>query len=323
MTLRDRVLHSSTRLDEEVATRFSTGDPTLHPVQVHPPNTGEHPTVERTVRGLLEFQSKWLGTRNTSPRGVFEIHRPSPENVVLQYLLPTARLERKLRTQLKSEMPDVQFSTGTTELPLEPGTTLGGGYLTTGRRDWYPLRTEFDTPPLNAVVSLLHRHAVRDSRFVVQILFKPVSGRPLRNWYWTRRAYQQIGYLRKEKEKLWNSRSPTPREKSQADAIERKAGSPRFHVSIRLLVVGAGEYTPSRVKELSGGFNVYENLDTGQYLDTVTVRGFRSKPFIEFGEAVAKRTFAGSLRFQASLSELAGLVSLPEPRQDNVREGNP
>lgn len=322
MTLRDRVFQNHIELDEEqISTLRST--PGMYPVRVHPPDHNVPACIERTVRGVLEFQTKWFGTRNDSPRAAFEIYRINPRTVTLQYVLPTKRLERKLRTQLKSEIPGVSFSEGTTKIPVSEGETLGGGLLTTGRRDWYPLRTDFDNPPQNSVVSLLHRHAMRDTKVVIQVLFQPVIGNPVRNWWWVRRAYKRIGYLRKEKEKLWHSRPPTPREKTQADAIEQKAGSPRFHVSIRFFVIGADEFTPSRVKELAGGFNIYESLDTGQYLDAVTVRGVRETPFIHHAKAVTRRRFNRSTRFQASLRELSGLVSLPEPRQENISKAEP
>ena len=139
-----------------------------------------------------------------------------------------------------------------------------------------------------------------------------------------RRAYKRIGFLRKRKEKLWNSRPPTPREKRQADAIERKSGSPRFAVSIRFLIVGAEEYTKSRLKEVSSGFNVYENHESGQHLNLSTIKRLRDETPYSFIEALKKRRFAGwSRSFQASVKELAGLVSLPEPRQENIREAQP
>jgi hypothetical protein len=160
---------------------------------------------------------------------------------------------------------------------------------------------------------------MRDTQFVIQVVFRPVVGTPLRSWWWSRRAYKRIGYLRKEKEKLWGSRSPTPRERQQADAIEWKAGSPRFHVSIRFLTVNAGEYTRSRVKELAGAFNVFENPETGQYLNAVTVSVLRRSSLLRFGEAVADREFRQwSRRFQASTQELAALVSLPTVDQQNI-----
>jgi hypothetical protein len=150
-----------------------------------------------------------------------------------------------------------------------------------------------------------------------------VAGRPLRSWYRNRRTYQRIGYLRKEKEKLWNNRPPTPREKQQADAIERKAGTTRFHVSIRLLCINSAEYTPSRVKELAGGFNIYENPDTGQYLNAVTVQTLESR-ILDFAETVKQRRFGNwHRRFHASSEELAGLVSIPDRTQKNIQNAKP
>lgn len=324
MNLYNRIFKPFVQLTEEQAATLKSGSPDLYPVKVHPPENGVPNQITRTVRGILEFQSKWFGIRNASPRAAFEIHRGVPGKINLQFLLPTKRLERKLRTQLKSEIPGVKFSKGTSQIPVTENEFVGGGQLTTGRRDWYPLRTDgFNAPPQNSVVSLLHRHAMRDTKIVIQLLFQPVTGKPVRNWWWRHRAYQRLGYLRKEKEKLWNSRPPTPRERRQADNIEDKAGVPRFYVSIRFLIIGAEEYTPSRVKELAGGYNIYENLDSGQYLDAVTIRGIRKAPILHHAKTVAKRQFNGSHRFQVSIPELAALVSLPEPNQENIQTAKP
>lgn len=323
MSVRDRIFQNHIEVDEDQAMALRVARSGLYPVQIHPPEQGVPNRIERTVRGVLEFQAKWFGIRNASPRAAFEIHRTTPDTVTLQYVVPTKRLERKLRTQLKSEVPGVKFSEGTTKVPVSEGDTLGGGLLSAGREDWYPLRTEFDTPPQNSVLSLLHRHSMTDTQIAIQILFQPIIGRPIRNWWWIRRAYKRIGYLRKDKEKLWGNRPPTPREKTQADRIEQKAGSPRFHVSIRFLVIGAGEFTPSRVKELAGGFNIYEDLDTGQYLNASTVRGIRDTPFFHYAKSVVQRRFNRTPCFQASLQELSGLVSLPEPHQHNIKQANP
>ncbi|MCU4753442.1 hypothetical protein OB919_15870 [Halobacteria archaeon AArc-curdl1] len=165
---------------------------------------------------------------------------------------------------------------------------------------------------------------MQDTKIVVQVLFQPSVGRPLRSWWWTRRAYKRIGYLRKEKEKLWGSRSPTPREKRQANAIEAKAGNNRFHTVIRFVVIGAGEYTRSRVKELSGAFNVYENPETGQYFDTVTVQSLWEGRIVDFCRSVADREFdSWALKFQTGVPELAALVSIPNRQQENISYAQP
>ncbi|MFC7213053.1 hypothetical protein ACFQO4_03020 [Saliphagus sp. GCM10025334] len=277
-------------------------------------------TVPDFIRGILELQTWLFGFKNASPTIAFELHRSKTDRLRLQFVVPTKRLERKVRTQLSNTVPGIGFETGTTTLPILPEDSIGGGLLTLGRDHGYPLRTEFDSPPTNSVVAGLHRHAMRDTKFVIQILFQPVAGRPVRDWWWKRRTYKTVSFLRKEKEQLWGSRSSTPREKRQADLVERKAGTRRFWTCIRFAVIGAKEYTPSRVKELAGAFNVYENSDSGQYLNMETVSGVREKPFHEFYQGLRDREFGGyHRRFQASTEELAGLVAVPDRDQKNLK----
>jgi hypothetical protein len=241
-----------------------------------------------------------------------------------QFIVPTKRLERKVRTQLHNEVPGVGFSEGTLQMPVSEGCTVGGGLLEMGRRDWYPLATDFDAPPNNSVVAALHRHAMQDTQFVIQILFKPSIGRPLRNRWWTRRAYQRIGFLRKEKEKLWGSRPPTPREKQQADAIENKAGNNRFHTAIRFAIINAADHTKSRVKELSGAYNTFENPETGQYFNTTTVQPLKENRIIDFANSISNRKLDNwSTTFQASTDELAALLSIPNHEQENIENASP
>ncbi|WP_138004414.1 hypothetical protein [Halalkalirubrum salinum] len=161
---------------------------------------------------------------------------------------------------------------------------------------------------------------MRGTQVVIQILFQPAVGKPLRGKYWNHRAYQRIGFLGKEKEKLWGSRPATPREKRQADAIEDKAGNNRFHTSIRFAVIGAGEHTKSRVKELSGAFNVYENPDTGQYFNTTTVQPLREHRLVDFANSIADRQFDNwNLPFQTTVEELAALTAVPSTTQENIQ----
>lgn len=316
---------SFVEIDEAQAERIRIGKPDWYPVRVYPPRESVPETIEETVRSVLEIQTKYFGTRNYSPPIAFEIHRHRTDRIRLQFLLPTKRLERKLRIHLANEAPGVGFENGTTEIPLAEGNTVGGGYLTTGIPDYYPLRTDFDEPPINSVVAALHRDAMRDTRFVIQVLARPVAGDPLRNWWWTRNAYKRIGFLKREDKGLWGDRPATPRERRQADAIEDKAGIPRFHVVIRLLVINADEYTTSRLKELKGGFNTFEDLETGQYLKQVSITSFRAKPFLQFCRNVVQRRFDGrTLRFQASIPEVAALVSIPnQTDQRNIKNADP
>lgn len=320
MSLKNHFFHTYTELNEEEAEQLRTGTPGKYTVQVKPPKTTDPPaTLDQLVRGITELQSGFLGLRNLSPTIAYEIRRDTPNTLSFQFTLPTKRLERKLRTHLLTEATCVEFDTGIDRLPVNRGDTIGGGMLTLGRLDCYPLKTDFDAPPTNSIASALHRHAMQDTKVVIQVLFQPVTGKPARRWYWRRRTHQRIGYLRKEKEKLWGNRPPTPRERNQANAVEDKAGTRRFYTAIRLLIAGAGEYTPSRVKELAGGFNVFESGETGQYLDAVTVTPVREARIVDFAESVAQREFgAWSRRFQASRSELAGLIALPTLNQENI-----
>jgi len=325
VSLRDRFLHQYTEVSEEQAERLQNLENTWYPVEVFPPHDGDvPPTIENFVRGILELAAPRFGLKNTSPVTAFEIRRSTPDTLQLQYVAPTKRLERKLRTQLAEEVPGVSFDTGVNGLPVIPGESVGGGILTTGRQDWFPLATEFSSPPVNALAALLHRHAMQDTRFVIQVLFKPIAGRSLRNWRWRRQAYQHRNYLKKEKTRLWGSLKPTRREKRQAHAVDDKTGNTRFWTCIRFLVVGAGENTLSRVKELAGGFNRFENPETGQYINTESVTPFREHLILDFCRAVAEREFAGwSQKFRTTTQELAGLVSIPDRKQSNIQHAQP
>jgi len=325
MSVRNRLYQDHITLDEEQASQLSYSNRTWYNVEVRPPKNGDIPaTLREFAAGIREIQTKWLKLRNASPVIAFEIRRHTPDKLQFQFSTPTKRLERKIRTQLSNQVPQVEFGDGVEGLPVGEGSTAGGGFLTAGRRDWYPFRQDFDSPPVNSLVSTFHRHAMRDTQFVVQVLFKPVVGERMQRWLWKKQAYRQIRYLKKEKEQLWGSRSPTKREKRQADAIEAKAGNSRFHTTIRFAVIGAEEYTKSRVKELAGAFNTYENPETGQYLDTVTVEALRERRILDFLQAVANREYAGwGRKFQASLDELAAFVSLPSVNRENIQFAEP
>lgn len=325
MRLRDRLYHDKITVNEEQVPQLSHSNGTWYNVQAKPPKNEELPaTLKGFTAGIRELQTKWLKLRNVSPTIAFEIRRHTPEKLEFQFSTPTKRLERKVRTQLSNEIPTIEFDDGVEGLPVAEGSTVGGGFLTSGRRDWYPFRQDFDNPPVNSLVSTFHRHAMQNTQFVVQVLFQPVVGERIQRWLWKNQAYKQIHYLKKEKEKLWGSRSPTRREKRQADAIEAKAGNSRFHTSIRFVVVNADEYTKSRIKEVAGAYNTYENPETGQYLDTVTVETLRKQSLIDFLQSVADRRYGGwGRRFQASLNELAAFVSLPSIKRENIQYAQP
>jgi len=325
MNLRDRLYHDQITLTEEQAESLTYSTGTWYNIEAKPPKNENLPaTLDSFARGIRELQTKWLKLKNTSPTIAFEIRRHTPDKITFQFSTPTKRLERKVRTQLSNQVPGIEFSEGVSGLPVGENSTAGGGFLTSGRRDWYPFRQDFNDPPVNSLVSTFHRHAMQNTSFVVQILFKPVVGERIQRWLWKKQAYNQINYLKKEKEKLWGSRSPTKREKHQADAIEAKAGNSRFHVSIRFAVINADEYTKSRIKELAGSYNTYENPETGQYLDTVTVETLREKRILDFLQSVADRRYGGwGRKFQASLDELAAFVSLPSINRENIRFAQP
>jgi len=326
MSLTDRLFKTAATVSEEDARRLRNSGGSHDTIQVHPPKNSDVPaTLDTFLRGILELQSKWFGLVNKSPVTAFEIRRPMPERLRFQYCVPTKRLERKLRTQLKTEIPELEFRTGNDGLPISKGDSIGGGLLIPGREDCYPIQTDFDSPPINALTGILHRHAMQDTRIIIQVLFQPVVGHPVKHWWWTRNTYQRIGYLRKDKPGTlpWHDRPATPREKNQANAVEDKAGTSKFHATIRFLVIGAGEYTPSRVKEIAGGFNIFENPETGQYLDTFTVKNLRESKIIEYAETVSDRRLEATPTFRTSIPELAALVSLPDRSQRNIHNTEP
>lgn len=95
-------------------------------------------------------------------------------------------------------------------------------------------------------------------------------------------------------------------------------------MSIRVLVIGAGKFTASRVKELSGGFNIFADTPTGQSFRTVMCRAVRKPKLQRFPEAVWDREFGDWDRpFQISVDELPALISIPALDQENIRTAPP
>lgn len=281
-------------------------------------------TLNRFVSSIKEPQTKWFKLKNTSPIVSYEIVRSSPGALRFQYAVPTKRMERKVRTQLGEQIDRVELDTGSLRLPVSEGDTIGGGFLTTGRDDWHPLKTDFKVPAMNSVAASLHHHAMPRTKFFIQILFQPDVGRSPKRWLWNKRAYQHRNYLKKEKENLWGSVEASTREKSQAKQIEEKAGQLRCTTSIRLLVINGDEYTKSRLKEVAAGFNQFEDEDSGQYLNIETVRTLRKRSIFRFVDAVRQRRFKSwSRSFQTTDNELAGLLTLPDPGQDNITAASP
>jgi hypothetical protein len=292
-------------------------------VHVQPPYDTRLPaTLDRFVKGITEYQTQLLGLKNTSPTIGFEIHRFRPSKLRLQFTVQSSRLDRKIRTHLSEQLPKVRFDDVTATLPLSGSDSVGVGILTLRRKDVYPLQTEFDRPPTNSVVTALHRDAMRDSRIVIQILFNLVTGHPVGKRLWHRDASQESQNLWSEKVGLlpWSDRDATPHEKAQARRVDEKAGSPRFKVSIRILVAGAEQYTASRIKECSGGFNIFGD-SAGQSFQTTTVRSLRTAPILNAVKTVRDRSFSHS--FQLSRQELSALVSIPDRNQGNIQTAPP
>lgn len=322
MSLKDRLLPSHTELTETQAEQLQHSTNPGYTVQIKPPKKHGENTLPQFIRTIQELQTQWLGLKNASPTTSYEIRRTT-QGLKIQFTASTKRLERKIRAQLTNHLPEIRFNSGDSGLPVTQGATIGGGHLTTGQRDHYPLKTGFDQPPNNSIAATLHRHSMKGTKVIIQILFKPSIGRPLRNRWWTRRAYQRIGFLRKEKEKLWGSRPPTPREKQQADAIENKAGNNRFHTAIRFAIINAADHTKSRVKELSGAYNTFENPETGQYFNTTTVQPLKENRIIDFANSISNRKLDNwSTTFQASTDELAALLSIPNHEQENIENAS-
>jgi hypothetical protein len=321
MGLFSGLANSYVTLDEATAKQLLQPSKRFLTAQVQPPFDTELPaTINRFIKGITEYQIQLLGLKNTSPTIAFEIQRFDPRKLRLQFAVQSSRLDRKIRTHLSEQVPGVSFTEGTTKLPLAAGSSVGVGILTLRRKDVYPLETEFERPPTNSVITPLHRDAMRDTGVVIQVLFKPMAGHPVGKRLWHREASKESRNLRSEKIGLlpWNDRDPTPREKYQARKIDEKAGSPRFKTSIRILVVGAKKYTASRVKEISSGFNVFAGPDTGQSFKTTTVRGLTDSPVLRAVEKIRDRSFSHS--FQLSAQELAGLVAIPDRRQENLNK---
>lgn len=314
-----RLKNSYVTLDQSEAEQLAQPRKPFLTAQVQPPfDTPLPATLNRFMKGITEYQTQLLGLKNSSPTIAFEIQRFDPRKLRLQFTVQSNRLDRKIRTHLSEQIPEIGFEEGTTKLPLTGGSSVGAGILTLRRKDVYPLETKFERPPINSVITPLHRDAMRDTSIVIQILFKPMAGHPVGKRLRHREASKESRNLRSEKVGLlpWNDRDANPRERDQARKIDEKAGNPRFKVSVRILVVGAEEYTASRVKEISSGFNIFAGSDTGQSFTTTTVRSLRKSPILKAVKAARDRRFSHS--FQLSTQELAGLVSIPDREQENL-----
>jgi len=311
--LRDRLTASATEVDAEQIRLLRRGNPNMRPISVQPPAHGTVPTtIRRVLQTVYQRRTGLLGIGNRSRPVVFEIRRATPDTVTLQFCVETEREERTLRTQLAAAIDGIEFGEGVTGLPIAEGQLLGGGLLVPKQAAWNPLRAEFESPPTDAVLAALHRHAMQDTSFVIQLLCVPVAGQPLRTRLFRYRARKQSTYLREHSEQLVGRRTSTVQERSRAAAIERKVRQPLWWVSIRVVVVGTGEYTVPRLQEVCAGFNVFENPESGQGLQVIPVSPVRSTDIVRFGRSVAKQRFRQwSRRFRVSSRELGALVAVP------------
>jgi len=308
-------------LDAEQADQLRNPETDWNTVEARPPKHAELPAVPVSlIDGIREMKTKWLGLRNTSPALAFEIRRDNTDQLSFQYSVPTNRLERKLRNHLADAMPDIELREIDEDgIPVTEDDSLGGGTFSLTQRDWNPLKTSYDEPPTNPVIGTLHQQAMQDTKFVVQVLFRSVAGKPLRRLWDKSFAHNRINQLRDEKEQLIGRRKATATEKQQAKLIDQKINQPLFEAELRVAVIGAGEHTPSRIHELSGAYNRYNNSESGQSFKADVAQSIRSPPMLWFGEAVATKTFGeGYRRFRVTAEELAALVALPDRTQNNL-----
>ncbi len=321
-----KIQKTYTKLNQKQAeTLQNPGIENQFTVEVRPPHNTELPTsLDNFIQNITEIQSRYLGLKNTSPITSYEIRRTENQNITVQFTAPTKRLERKIRTQLLNQIPKLEIKEGIDGVNVEKGDSVGGGLITLGEDDWYPIRTDFDRPPTNSVIASLHRHSMQDTKIITQILFRPVAGKPLRRYWWRRRAYKRRDHLKREKHKLLYTRSATKRENEQAQAIDDKAGTIRYHTTIRFLIIGPKKYTKSRLKEIAGAFNIFDSHQTGQYFDINTVDTFREHKIYNFSKAVTQRKFKNwTLKFQVSAPELAALITIPDRKQENLKTAQP
>lgn len=296
----------------------------MHGVEVAVPYDREAPaTLPEIVQVVTEARTGLGGIRNHSHRFAYEVRRPSPEELRVQFVLPGARLERKVRLALDTTVPTASLSTGTTGLPIQAGESLGGGFIRPGRPDYIPFQTTFARPATNQLIATLHPDAMPDTRVVVQILCQPIAGRSLAMRRWQRQARRRATALRQQRKTGDQTRTPSPVDRETARAIDEKLASRRFWTAIRLVIIGAGDATRARLTELKGAFNRYEVASPRQDFDANPLRSVRGKRFRTFGRAVAHLTFDESLRFQATTDEVGALMAVPTRDQRNLESATP
>lgn len=318
------MIPSYTRVTATQAASLAQPVSELYPVKVALPYDREAPaTLSGVVQAVTEVQTGLGGVHNQSHTFAFEIRRPTPEELRVQFVFPRARLGRKARLALKTHVPTASVSDGTSGLPIHADDSLGGGFLRPRRPDWVPVKTSFTSPPTNHLIAALHPDAMPDTRFVVQVLVQPVAGRSLRQWRWQCQARQRARFLRQRRNenKTSSARSQVARE--TAHAIDEKRTSRRFWTAIRIVIIGANKATRARLTELKGAFNHYETPTPRQYFEAIPLRSLQTKRFLRFGRAVAHLSFAESLRFQATTEEVGAFIAIPTNDQRNLEVGKP
>ena len=320
-TLHRLVANEYTTVTDQQSSRLARPGEDGNVVEIHPPRNNTVPgTIPDVVRGIREFATDWSGLRNRSGIIAFELRRSRPDQLRFQYRTPSNRVDRQLRSHMLEAVPGVSFAeTGTSGLPISTNTSVGGALVTTQKEDYYPLRTGFDSPPLNAVVGLLHPEAMQRTTVIVQILCQPLAGRNPMQQLHRRLSQKQIDYLRSDTERVWGTSTPTRRDRQQAEQIASKTGQPLWRCSIRVLVIGADEYTQARVREVTTGFNRFENAAAGQQLVAKPVRHLRRSHIYRFATAVADRRFGQYGRpFTAATDEVGALLAVPDRDQRNI-----
>jgi hypothetical protein len=320
-----KLLRSQITASEEQAQQLQHTNKNWYNIEVRPPRETPPARLDSVVKGTTEAGTKWFGLRNTSPVVAYEIRRHRPGQIRFQYSTPSARLDRKLRNHLMDAAPTAEIQDSSTNgLPVFENETVGVGQAKLLRRDWNPVKTDFDAPPVNKLVGSLHRNAMQDTKFIVQLLFQLVAGHPIRQRWNRREAFNRGRKLRKKKQLLIGERTATPLEKKQAKLLEEKAAGPLYNVRLRVVAIGADEYTGSRLRELAGCFNQYSHSESRQKLGVKPFKSIRSAPTFRLLKAVRDRELSDlDAGFQASAEEVGALASLPDRSQSNIVEARP
>ncbi|MFC4359279.1 hypothetical protein ACFO0N_15135 [Halobium salinum] len=320
-----KIRKSQITASEEQAQQLQHSNKGWYSIQVRPPRETPPARLDSVIRGATEASTKWFGLRNASPVIAYEIRRHRPGQLQFQFSTPSVRLDRKLRNHLTDAASTTEIQESSTNgLPVFEDETIGVGQAELLRRDWNPLETDFDSPPVNKLVGSLHQNAMQDTKFVVQLLFQPVAGHPVRRRWSRREAFNRGRKLRNKKQLLVGERTATPLEKKRAKLLEEKAAGPLYNVRLRVVAIGAGEYTGSRIRELAGCFNQYNHSESRQKLGVKRFKSVRSVSIFRLLKAVRDRQLSDlDAGFRASVEEVGALASLPDRSQSNIVEARP